>query len=697
MRTLFSLLRPGPSRGILAALVPVLMALRLAAAEETAKPALLLSDDFSGMKPGMISAGVIGAQVEYHYLPLTEPRGNWTVSAFRSEGTQRAWRVLREGDQSMLCTFDTADLAERPYTHAMVVAGDDEWSDYSVGVRFAPQSDDGQSGVVFLYRHDRAYYFAGLIGQRLVLKKVFEGKAFRVLDETVLAEAPCAWKAGEGLALHVSADGGKLRAEIEGRASVEASDATFRTGRIGLTADVPTKYYRVVVQCSEEARRAFEATKAARYTEERALEAKLPAMKLWKKIATPHFGTGRNLRFGDLDGDGVKDIVIGQMRHRGPTDSHSEIECLTAITLEGKRLWQNGIPDRWKNILTNDVVFQIHDLDGDGRNEVIYARDFEIVVADGATGKTKYKAPTPEAPVYPATPPPRYPRILGDCVAFADLRGTGAPRDLLIKDRYRTLWALNDKLEPLWRASLNTGHYPYPCDLDGDGRDEVVMGYSLLAPDGSAKWSNDHRIQDHADAIAAVKFRDDLPVRILTAASDEGLVVVALDGTIVKHLQLGHVQNLSIADFRPDLPGLETVAINFWANQGVTHLLDAEQNVYRDFEPAQHGSMVLPVNWTGEPGELWCLSPNPTEGGLFDGWGRKVLRFPADGHPDYAYAVLDLTGDARDEIVVWDAWEIWIYTQSDNPKSGRLYRPKRSPAYNESNYRATVSLPGWTE
>jgi hypothetical protein len=28
--------------------------------------------------------------------------------------------------------------------------------------------------------------------------------------------------------------------------------------------------------------------------------------------------------------------------------------------------------------------------------------------------------------------------------------------------------------------------------------------------------------------------------------------------------------------------------------------------------------------------------------------------FPDDGHPDLAYAVMNLTGDARDEIILWD-------------------------------------------
>jgi len=91
------------------------------------------------------------------------------------------------------------------------------------------------------------------------------------------------------------------------------------------------------------------------------------------------------------------------------------------------------------------------------------------------------------------------------------------------------------------------------------------------------------------------------------------------------------------------------------------------------------------------------LSASADEGGFFDGWGRRVVRFPADGHPDLCYAVLDLHGDSRDEVVVWDPHELWIYTQSDNPAPGRLYAPRRNPLWNASNYQATVSLPGWSE
>jgi hypothetical protein len=73
------------------------------------------------------------------------------------------------------------------------------------------------------------------------------------------------------------------------------------------------------------------------------------------------------------------------------------------------------------------------------------------------------------------------------------------------------------------------------------------------------------------------------------------------------------------------------------------------------------------------------------------------LDFPDDGHPDMCYAVLDITGDCRDEIVVWDPQEIWIYTQDNNPIDRKLYKPEKNPMYNSSNYQATISLPGWNK
>ena len=91
------------------------------------------------------------------------------------------------------------------------------------------------------------------------------------------------------------------------------------------------------------------------------------------------------------------------------------------------------------------------------------------------------------------------------------------------------------------------------------------------------------------------------------------------------------------------------------------------------------------------------LSGNTREGGMIDGQLRRVVMFPEDGHPDLAYYIADVTGDRRDEVILWDQERVWIYTQ-DRPFTGkRIYAPVRNPHYNESNYLTMVSLPGWVE
>lgn len=63
-------------------------------------------------------------------------------------------------------------------------------------------------------------------------------------------------------------------------------------------------------------------------------------------------------------------------------------ERALGITLDGKVLWQLGRPDPRNGLLTNDTPFQIHDIDGDGKNEVILVRDFPAADTRRQFGKS---------------------------------------------------------------------------------------------------------------------------------------------------------------------------------------------------------------------------------------------------------------------------------------------------------------------
>ncbi len=655
---------------------------------------VLLRDDFSQLDTGLFSAPV-GPHTEYHYLAEAGKRGNWEVTSFASgTGWGTAWQVKNQGSGNAM--YQTMYNKSNRSTHPMIISGDSLWKDYKVTVKFSPEDDSQYTGIAFRYLNDRCFYFFGIKDSIAYISFFKHGLTFNKLNETVLDSKPFIFSPGEELTATVNLTGNKISASLNDKIQLDITDNTFSHGKIGLVSITKAVYRSVEVLTSKDEVNAINTEMAAIESEFRKLQDSNPKMVVWKKIKTPGFGVGRNLRFGGLDGDGVTDVLIGQvMHHACPRDSHSELSCLTAMTFDGKILWQIGKPDPEKNHLTNDVGFQIIDLDNDGDNEVVYCMNFEIIVADASTGKTVRKAPTPKSKIEND----RFSQILGDCLFFFDAEGKGWDSNILGKDRYTNFWVLDNSLRLLWEGSCKTGHYPYAFDTDKDGRDELAIGYSLYDDDGTQLWCLDDKIEDHSDGVAVVDFdlSDKTEPAIMYSASNAGYLRVELTGNILRRYLIGHVQNPAVANFRDDLPGLETVTINFWGNQGIIHFYDQDAKIYHDFEPNQFGSMCLPLNWTGNGEEYFVHNANIREGGVYDGWGRRVMQFPDDGHPDMCNAVLDITGDCRDEIVVWNPEELWIYTQSDNPKSGKLYKPVRNPLYNYSNYQATVSLPGWNE
>lgn len=101
-----------------------------------------------------------------------------------------------------------------------------------------------------------------------------------------------------------------------------------------MLADLPTKYTSVKVEMTKKNKLDYGKERFEFNRVEKELQQKNPKPVLWKKIATSDFGTGRNIRFGDLNNDGTIDLLTGQIVHHGIKDRNSELSCLTGITLK---------------------------------------------------------------------------------------------------------------------------------------------------------------------------------------------------------------------------------------------------------------------------------------------------------------------------------------------------------------------------
>ena len=660
---------------------------------------ILFEDEFDYLQPGYIS-NANGHLMQYHYLRGSGQAGPWTISSFGpGKEYHTAWEII-EGKNGHFLRQNSSFLDENlaPYSrhvHPIIVAGDSIWHDYKVEFTFSPGQLFDKCGVVFKYHDSRSYYFYGMEGNMLILKMVNNATAPYRPFEKVLASVPFRWKEGKIYKGEVSVKQNRIYTLLNDSLSMIAEDNTFTRGKVGFLSDVPADFYGMeVTTLNREIRKLNRymsriATSRAQHINENGYPV------IWKKISTEGFGTGNNLRFGDLKGDGEVDILIGQIRHIPQGQPSYDINCLTAITFDGNILWQKGVPDPESQPVSGDIGLQIHDIDGDGSREVIAVIDSRINIFEGRSGRMIRSVNLPlnrdTRSELESSP--------GYSILFCDLQGKGRDSNIIICDGYVNIWAYDEHLKLLWKQKFERGKYPFASDVDNDGKDEIITGYSLIDDDGTVLWNKSNTLGGHVNAVTAAIFHPekDTALRIAIGAGDWGTILLDHDGNTILHHPVGHVQNASIANFKADLPGLEMVTVNSWGGQGIINLYDSQGNIYKTFEPGPHGSNCFPVNWRGDGVEYFLLNTNSGDGGLFNGDGQLVVAFPDDGHPELCNAVLDVTGDYRDEIITWDQQEIWVYTQIDNNRQGKIYYPERNPTYNASNYQLTLSKPRWID
>jgi len=236
----------------------------------------------------------------------------------------------------------------------------------------------------------------------------------------------------------------------------------------------------------------------------------------------------RNIGIGDLDGDGEYDFVVRTGKEGidpwhvvwHPSKTTFKLE---ALHKSGRKLWEF---DCSYNIECGVwyAPFAVYDLNGDGRAEVILkgtlpedgdCREYEglffgrvisgperILVLDGMTGKIIAHAPWPGRREFLGPDSRSWEYASRNQMAIAYLDGK-TPAVIALRGTYTLMladaWSFkNNKLEKLWTYSSygqerkfhGQGAHATRCaDIDGDGRDEILLGGAVLDDDGTALWS----------------------------------------------------------------------------------------------------------------------------------------------------------------------------------------------------------------
>ncbi len=663
---------------------------------------VLMRDGFDSLRPGPIDEAVNGPFREMHSQPACpeDNLGGWSRRVGYWSLPEPLWQLV-ETSQGR---FIESRAAATVYDNISLAKGNYDWQDVAVEatVTLQPprQGWGGPAGLIFRFQDTQRYYAAVVDEDALakILLRVDHGW-------DMLAAAPVQVKIGEPFTIRAEACGPHLKASIAG-VELNVDNGVLTHGCVGLLGARPSRFGPVTVTAlpgEAERLQRLKYLRDARLAGKRAAHGRPVA---WRTLDTKGFGAGRRIRLGDLDGDGQIDFLllqIGGQKDKG-------IRCMTALSSRGEILWQKGTPLPPPNAeASGDGPCQIHDIDGDGRNEVVCVWGDRMTVLDGATGAIKYQAPLPAMQPLPdllkqnilhwgAGYNDEGPTVVPTTICFADLAGRGARRDVLLADPYHTLVAMDPTFRELWRTVNSHGHFPQPYDFDGDGRDDVLAGYRRVGPDG--KTLGKVNLQDHQDAIycGPLDAEGTGPVKILMAAGEDGLLTLTPDYDIRQRV-MGHVQRLSVGRFREDLPGLCIATVLFHGNPGIVSLFDSTvKKVWTNDFPVL-GATLQPVNWDGTGTELMLLSGiRPSQGypgGLLDGHGDLVVPLPDDGGPGFCAYAHDFDADGLDELMLWDHDRIWIYKSDRDPPGGPRYHPLRPPLYNMSNFQCYWSRPGW--
>ena len=386
--------------------------------------------------------------------------------------------------------------------------------------------------------------------------------------------------------------------------------------------------------------------------------------------------TGGAPVFGDLDGDGLLDVVLrmdnGNVEMSQDPGLPVEIEAFLG---NGRYLWRR--PLVWHDFCfgsASDVPVNIYDLDGDGKAEILVrlqeGEQAYLGVLDGLTGRVQRKTPWPPMLTDFAKSSTRIhlsiARLDGKNPAIVTQTGLYENELFVAYDaQLNKLWEFHSTAETNGSGS----HHIDIADVDGDGQDEILNGTTCLNPDGTLRWSI---YREHPDIVSLRDFLPDHPglevFYVVESSIHAGIYMVeAAKGKILWKINReddprwthGHVG--WTADIWDGSPGIECFANRDGHEAKDTLLLSAQGKILREPFP----NLYTPVEWDGDSiREL--LARDGAMVGKFDGQTVVPLAgvIPNEGQTGPVVMVADLWGDFRDEVVMVGAGREGNFTLS---------------------------------
>jgi len=420
----------------------------------------------------------------------------------------------------------------------------------------------------------------------------------------------------------------------------------------------------------------------------------------------------QRIAVADLNGDGTYDYLIKQPTQgidpAGSPNTTGLTYKLEAYLSDGTFLWRKDLgPGIEPGIWYSPLV--VYDFDGDGKAEVAVktgpadARDATgrvtkgpewVSILDGMTGREITRADWPSRD-------PRlgnYNRINRNQMGVAYLDGK-TPCLLVARGTYKLMvvdaYQYHDKkLARLWHwegddetpvIRSQGAHFLHAADVDGDGRDEVVLGSCVLDDNGTCLWSAG---LGHPDKCYVTKVDPRLPgMQVFYAIEpwhDDGKGVCLVDARTGKMIwsiggRTNHVGDGMVADIDPTSPGLEC-----WATEDSKGGSTARYLFSADGKPLGTRADVPGCrNWLFWDGDL--LRETITGGGGRGGArGLAVVKYKGPtltaGIEGTVVMTADILGDWREEIITVLPGELRIYTTTI-PASDRRVCLMQDPVY----------------